>query len=143
MVKYLPFIFVLFAPVVLGAQEKSKSVQQFLEKLDQKVPQILDDFAIPGSAIAIIDNGEIVLQKGYGYANLEKEIKVTTKTGFNIASISKTVAAWGVMKLAQDGKIDLDAPVEDYLTRWQLPPSAFNSTAVTTRRLLAIQPDCH
>jgi CubicO group peptidase (beta-lactamase class C family) len=42
---------------------------------------------------------------------------INSKTGFNIASISKTVAAWGVMKLVEEGKIELDSPAEKYLTR--------------------------
>ena len=43
----------------------------------------------------------------------------------------------GIMKLVEDGKLDLDAPVSKYLTRWQLPPSEFNNEAVTVRRLLS------
>ena len=56
---------------------------------------------------------------------------------FNIESISKTVTSWVVMKLVQDGKINLDAPAEKYLTRWHLPESKFNSNEVTIRRLLS------
>ncbi len=104
-----------------------------MTELDQKIPQLLNDFSVPGTAIAIIENGEIILQKGYGYSNVDKNTKVTTTTGFNIGSISKTIAAWGVIKLVQDGKIDLDAPAEKYLTRWHLPKSEFDSNAVTTR----------
>jgi len=60
--------------------------------------QLLSDFSVPGAAVAIIENGEIVLQKGYGFADVKKGIKVDTKTGFNIGSISKTIAAWGVTR---------------------------------------------
>lgn len=137
MVKNLLFFFALFFSMTLSAQTASKSTEQFLKEIDQKVPQLLHDFSIPGAAIAIIEDGEIILQKGYGFADLEKGVKVTTKTGFNIASISKTMAAWGVMKLVQDGKIDLDAPAEKYLTRWHLPASKFDSDGVTIRRMLS------
>ena len=137
MVKNLLFFFTLLVPMVLSAQKESKSAEQFLEKIDEKIPQLLHDYFIPGAAIAIIEDGEIVLQKGYGFSDIEKEIKVNTKTGFNIGSISKTVAAWGVMKLVQEGKIDLDAPAEKYLTRWHLPESEFDSDEVTVRRLLS------
>ena len=117
MIRNLMFLFVLLLPFVLRAQKEGKNTKEFLKTIDQKVPQLLHDYSVPGAAIAIIENGEIVLQKGYGFSNIEKETKVTTKTGFNIASISKTIAAWGVMKLVQDGKINLDAPAEKYLTR--------------------------
>ena len=137
MVKNLMFLLVLLLPFVLSAQKESKSTEQFLEEIDQNVPQLLHDFSIPGAAIAIIEDGEIVLQKGYGFSDIEKGLQVDTKTGFNIGSISKTVAAWGIMKLVHEGKIDLDAPAENYLTRWHLPESAFDSDAVTIRRLLS------
>ena len=137
MIKNLIFLIALLPSVTLCAQEEIKSTEKFLEELDHKVPQLLSDFSVPGAAIAIIEDGEIILQKGYGFSNVEKERKVDIKTGFNIASMSKTIAAWGLMKLVQDGKIDLDAPAEKYLTRWQLPKSAFNSSEVTIRRLLS------
>ena len=137
MVKNLPFFFALLIPFLLSAQDESKTGNQFANEVDNKIPQLLQDFAIPGAALVIIENGKIVLQKCYGYADIEKGIKVTPQTGFNIGSISKTVAAWGVMKLVQEGKIDLDAPAETYLTRWHLPESEFDSDGVTVRRLMS------
>ena len=128
---------IFLLPVFLFAQKEAKDIKQLTGELDQQVPKLLEDFAVPGTAIAIIKNGEVVLQKGYGYADLGKGIKVTPKTGFNIASMSKTVSAWGVMKLVQEGKIDLDAPAEKYLTRWHFPKSEFDSKGVTIRRLLS------
>lgn len=62
---------------------------------------------------------------------------VDSDTLFPVASMSKWFTAYGVMTLAQAGKIDLDAPVGTYLTRWSLPPSEFDNTQVTTRRLLS------
>ncbi|MDQ2771923.1 MAG: beta-lactamase family protein, partial [Bacteroidota bacterium] len=58
-------------------------------------------------------------------------------TVFQVASLSKWISAVGVMKLVEAGKLDLDAPVSKYLTRWQLPPSEFNNDDVTVRRLLS------
>ncbi|MBL0126134.1 MAG: beta-lactamase family protein [Flavobacteriales bacterium] len=80
---------------------------------------------------------EIIMQKGFGFADAQQKIPVDGSTGFNIASISKTVTAWGVMKLVEQGKLDLDSPAENYLTRWHLPASEFNAKGVTIRRLLS------
>lgn len=135
--KQLTFLLALLLSFTISAQKETKEIAQFVSELDQKIPQLLNDFIVPGTAITIIENGEIILQKGYGYSNIDKGIKVTNTTGFNIGSISKTVAAWGVMKLVQEGKIDLDAPAEKYLTRWHLPKSEFDSDKVTIRRLLS------
>ena len=58
-------------------------------------------------------------------------------TVFQVSSLSKWISAVGVMKLVEAGKLDLDAPVSNYLTRWQLTPSEFNNDEVTVRRLLS------
>ena len=137
MVKNLLVSFALMLSLALRAQEESESAKHFLEEIENEIPQLLQDFSIPGAAIAIIENGEIILQKGYGFADIEKGLKVNTKTGFNIGSISKTVAAWGVMKLVHEGKVELDAPAETYLSRWHLPKSEYDSDEVTIRRLLS------
>ena len=135
--KQLTLLLALLISFTISAQKGTKEIDQFTSKLDQKIPQLLKGFIVPGTAIAIIENGEIILQKGYGFSNIDKGIKVTNTTGFNIGSISKTVAAWGVMKLLQEGKIELDAPAEKYLTRWHLPKSEFDTDKVTIRRLLS------
>ncbi len=75
--------------------------------------------------------------RGYGWADQEAARPVTPETVFGVASISKPVTAWGVMKLVEAGKLDLDAPVGRYLTRWQLPVGSFDPQAVTVRRLLS------
>ncbi|MGK0427901.1 MAG: CubicO group peptidase (beta-lactamase class C family) [Ulvibacter sp.] len=137
MMKQLTLILTILISSTLLAQNDSKNTEQFVSELDQKMPELLNDFIVPGAAIAIIENGEVILQKGYGYSDINKGIKVTKTTGFNIGSISKTIAAWGVMKLVQEGKIDLDAPAEQYLTRWHIPKSDFDSDKVTIRRLLS------
>ena len=77
------------------------------------------------------------MQKAYGFEDLENQVKVDHKTGFNIASISKTVTAWGVMKLVEEGKLELDESAESYLTRWKFPESKYDSKEVTIRRLLS------
>ena len=135
--KHLTLLLALLLSFTISAQKETKEIDQFVSELDHKIPQLLNDFIVPGTAIAIIENGKIILQKGYGYSNIDKGIKVTNTTGFNIGSISKTIAAWGVMKLVQEGKVDLDAPAEKYLTRWHLPKSEFDIDKVTIRRLLS------
>lgn len=83
-------------------------------------------------AMALIDNGEVV-----GTSFYSEDQPVTDSTAFLVASLSKWVTAWGVFKLVETGKLDLDKPVDSYLTRWQLPESGFNNEEVTVRRLLS------
>jgi len=82
--------------------------------------------------LVLIEEGE---QFDETYASIGEP--VNSDTLFQMASLSKWFVASGVMKLVQDGKIDLDAPVSEYLTRWQLPETTFDNDGVTTRRLLS------
>lgn len=83
-------------------------------------------------AIALVSAGRIADEHYAGGSG-----PVDRETVFPVASVSKWVTAVGVMQLVREGKIDLDAPVAGYLTRWKLPASQFDLNGVTTRRLLS------
>ena len=117
MLRKLMSLFVLSISFTLNAQDELINIEQFVEKIDIEIPQLLNDFSVPGASIAIIKNGEVIIQKAYGFSNIEKKIKLTTETSFNIASISKTITAWGIMRLVQEGKINLDDPAEKHLKK--------------------------
>lgn len=105
------------------------------QRLDALIPACMRATGTPGVAVALIHGGEVVWSKGYGVADLSSGKPVTPDSVFGVASISKTATAWGVMKLVESGRVDLDAPVEDYLTRWRIPGD--DSGQVTIRRLLS------
>jgi CubicO group peptidase (beta-lactamase class C family) len=69
--------------------------------------------------------------------HLSRGEEIDKRTVFQVASLGKWITAWGVMTLVEDGRIDLDAPVSTYLTRWRLPSSQFDTSGVTVRRLLS------
>ena len=87
---------------------------------------------IGNCAIALIRDGRVFDTFAYSIG-----APVDDHTLFQMASDSKWVTAWGVMTLVEQGKIDLDAPVSRYLTRWALPPGKFANDGVTVRRLLS------
>lgn len=91
---------------------------------------------IPGAVIALIEDGEIYYLKAYGFKNRKTKETMSVDTIFQVASISKTAFAITVMKLVQDGLIDLDNPIDSYLTQWHLPDTKYNKSGVTARRLL-------
>ena len=90
---------------------------------------------VRGVGIALVRDGKLAWALGCGWADVAAEREVTGDTVFNIGSISKTVAAWGLMKLVEEKKLDLDAPV--VTKRWRLPPSEFDASGVSLRRLLS------
>jgi CubicO group peptidase (beta-lactamase class C family) len=134
--KLLLALFVYLSFLACKPVEETQHKKE-IDQLDKNMAAWLKEFNIPGAALAIIENGEVVLEKGYGFADLQNQVKVNSKTGFNIASISKTVTAWGVMKLVEEGKLELDESAESYLTRWKIPESKYDSKEVTIRRLLS------
>lgn len=105
--------------------------------LDRRVPALLRRYHTPGAAVAVIDHGAVVWSSGYGVADRTTGTPVGPDTVFEVGSISKTVTAWGVLRLADEGRINLDAPVGPYLTGWQPPASRFDPRGVTVRRLLS------
>jgi CubicO group peptidase (beta-lactamase class C family) len=100
----------------------------FLAAATQKI-----DSASGGNAVfVLIENGKPV-----GEHFVSRGKPVDGDTLFQVASLSKWITAWGVMALVERGKIDLDAPVSRYLTRWSLPKGKFSNDGVTVRRLLS------
>ncbi|MEO8671903.1 MAG: serine hydrolase [Tahibacter sp.] len=119
-----------------GVQTEASSSGRLDEDLNRLVPRILDAYAVPGAAIGIIRDGKVWSATGYGYRDAVRRQPITVSTAFNVGSISKSVTAWGVMRLVEEGRVKLDAPVSGYLSRWKIPPSEFNPEGVTVRRLL-------
>lgn len=74
-----------------------------------------DRAGIPGAAVSVARNGEILYSNGYGYANLEYDIPITSSTIFHIASVSKQFTAFSIAMLADQGKISLDDDIRKYL----------------------------
>lgn len=105
--------------------------------LEEKVPDLMKKYNIPGVSIASINNGEIEWIENYGYADKNKKLPVNNNTIFQVGSISKTFTAWGIMNLVEEGKLDLDTSVENYLTRWHIPDTTFNKDYVTIRKILS------
>jgi CubicO group peptidase (beta-lactamase class C family) len=120
-----------------GAGTSATMQGRFPEQLDEQVPGWLARYGVPGVAVAVVEHGEVAWARGYGWADAARGVRVTPDTVFQLASVSKPVAAWGVMRLVEANRLALDTPVERYLTRWHLPPSEFDASGVTVRRLLS------
>lgn len=95
-------------------------------------------YKIPGLSIAVIQHYKIAWAKTYGFANDSLKTPLTTQTLFQAASISKSLNAVGVLKLAQDRKLDLYADINTYLTSWQFPyDSLCKGEKITLANLLS------
>jgi len=89
--------------------------------LDQRLQQLMTKPQMVGLAVGIVENGRITFLRGYGETLAKSGDPVTPETVFRWASVSKGVAATMVAKLAEQGKVDLKAPVGNYAPNLKLP----------------------
>ena len=85
------------------------------DSLDSYLETKIKELHIPGLSIAVINNGHVVYHNTFGYSNLEDKTLVTDNTIFEAASLSKSVFAFFVMKYVEEGTLDLDRPLYEYL----------------------------
>ncbi len=102
--------------------------------IDAYVTEQMDDLDIPGMALGIVQDGQIVHLQGFGVADSSGRM-VTPQTPFYIGSVTKSFTALAVMQLVEAGKIDLDAPVQEYLPWFELADKEA-SAKITVRNLL-------
>lgn len=106
--------FVLFFVLPLAATDEPQ-----LDGNDDLVVALVEDLrrvvGLPGFAVAIAGPDDALWDRGFGYADIAGEVPVTAETRFRAASVSKIITATALMCLVQDGRLDLDRPVSDYL----------------------------
>lgn len=112
-------------------------------KLDPEIRQRIDRFVaermaqgqVPGLALSVLQEGRPAYLRGYGQADLEQGIPVTEATPFAVGSTTKGMTALAVMKLVEEGRLDLDAPVQGYLGGLSFTDP--RARAITLRQLLS------
>ena len=90
------------------------------EKLDAVLEKLLQTFNLPGIAVGIVHEGEIVYAKGFGVRDVQTQEPVTTRSLFHQASTSKVITATAIMQLVERGLICIDDPVVKYLPNFRL-----------------------
>jgi len=109
-------------------QKRIKQVEENLagtvQTTDQKpwtIQERMAYYKVNGVTVAVIKNYKLQWAKGYGWADVSKRVPVTERTLFQAASLSKSLNAVGVLKLVQDGKLDPEKDINQYLKSWKLP----------------------
>jgi len=92
--------------------------------------ELMEASRIPGLSVAVGIQGQIVWSEGFGYADLEAKTPVTRQTRFRLGSVSKPLTVAAVARLYQEGKLDLDAPIQRYV-----PAFPDKGAPLTTRQL--------
>jgi CubicO group peptidase (beta-lactamase class C family) len=103
-------VIVLFAATPSFGQSSDTEIGKQIDQLFSKY-----NSATPGVAIAVVNDGKVVFTKGYGTANLEYDLPVTSKTVFQVASVSKQFTAFAIYLLEKHGKLTLEDDVRKYI----------------------------
>jgi CubicO group peptidase (beta-lactamase class C family) len=100
--------------------------------MDATGAAVLREIRAAGLSVAIVRDGEPVLAKGYGYADLAERVPASANTIYRLASITKQFTAAAILHLAEEGKLSLDDPISDYL-----PDYPDHGRQITIRHLLS------
>jgi CubicO group peptidase (beta-lactamase class C family) len=112
-------------------------ISTLLPELDSLAAGAMADWKVPGAAIAVVQDGKVVLLKAWGKRDVEANLPVTTDTQFLICSITKSFTATAVALLHSEGRLDWTKPVRDYIPEFRLH-DAVATERITVRDLL-----CH
>ena len=93
-------------------------------------------YKVPGLSIAVIKDYKIDWAKSYGLADTINKTPVTTETMFSAGSISKFLMAVTALKMVDSGQIELEKPINNYLTTWKIAENDFTKTTPITLRML-------
>src|SRR5437879_1879070 len=97
----------------------------------------MDEWKIPGLAVAVVQNGEVALVRAYGFRDVEAGLKVTTDTQFLIGSVTKSFTSTGLALLMDERRMDWKKPAREYIPEFRLH-DAVATDRITVRDLL-----CH
>lgn len=120
--RLLILAFYLFVPGILLAQVGIKDSLDLESFLDGTIETNLGAHHIAGVTVSVVKDNQLFFSKGYGFANVKGQEEVDpSNTLFRIGSISKLFVWTAVMQLAEQGKVDLDANINQYLNHFQIP----------------------
>ena len=112
-----------------------KNYAPVAEMIERFIGQQMADKELPALSIALVDDQQIVWAKGFGFADPQAKVPATAETVYRVGSVSKLFTDIAIMQLVEQGKLDLDAPVERYLPDFH-PRSPFGKP-ITLRQLMS------
>ncbi len=130
-------IFVVF--LLVHSTKAFATIENLEEKIfmiDQEIEYNMKTHNIPGMAFSLVDSNGVIYSKGYGTLNVgDKSERINESTNFHLGSVSKIFVSMGILKLQEDGYIDIEQPVVDYLP-WFSTKDTVLSNEITIEHLL-------
>jgi CubicO group peptidase (beta-lactamase class C family) len=125
---YSAFVSLFTATLLVSAPLAAAAGNDPVAELDAFITRALKEYQVPGAAVAVVRDGKVALVKGYGVRNVNKPGAVDENTIFQLASVTKTLTASAAATVVDEGKLDWDKPIfnylpefvgyDPYMTRW-------------------------
>jgi len=128
----IEFILLIGVMSILSVSAQDRpNYSETIAKSREVIARSMEKEKFPGLSIAVGLNGNIIWSEAFGFSDLENDVHATTATRFRIASVSKLITAAGMARLYEQGKLDIDAPVQKYV-----PGFPRKQANITTRQLV-------
>jgi len=118
-----------------SAQDRSSSLSPAIIKLKQAIEYEVNQKKIPAFSMAVVDGSSVVWSHGFGFQDAKREVPATADTVYRVGSVSKLFTDIAVMQLVEEGKLTLDAPVQQYVP--QFKPRNELGIPLTLRQLMS------
>ena len=139
-------LFLILFSLATGAEAQTDALSEKVALFEQELAALTETNNVPGLSAAIVHKQAVIWARGFGYADIEKQIPVTAETPYRLASVSKPFAAILLMQLIEEGKLTLDTPMNAFtLHPWFEPgswsgahfPSRYEDATITVRHVLS------
>jgi CubicO group peptidase (beta-lactamase class C family) len=111
---------IVILPLVVACEPRSH-IGDALPTFEATLDSLREEHRIPGMSVAVVHDGALLWTRGFGFADLATQAPATASTPYNIASLTKPLAAVLLMQLVEEGALDLDAPMADVLANATFP----------------------
>lgn len=126
-----------YHPAVFTDPERREKIRQYMPVIDSLYRRHAEASHFPGISFGVVVDGQLIYTNSYGYTNIDKKIPVTSSSLFRIASMSKSFTAMAILKLRDEGRLDLDDPAAEYIPELKnLKYPTADAPPITVRHLL-------
>ncbi len=108
-----------------------------IEYVDYQINKLMKKHDLPSIVVALIDDQNVVYEEAYGLANIEQSTAATLDTVYKLGSITKLFTGIEIMRMYEEGLVDLDAPITDYIPGFSINSRFSSSEPITIRSILA------
>src|SRR6266481_8619945 len=136
LLRYTTFVSLLTATLLVSAHFAAAAGNDPVVDLDAFITRALKEYQVPGAAVAVVQNGKVALLKGYGVRDVTKPGAVDENTIFQLASVTKTLTGVAAGTVVDEGKLDWDKPIFNYLPEF-VGYDPYMTRFLTERDLLA------